>query len=213
MNRSERRKQLTGRIAGTIAISILLGSSAVVIGSTYQTLKAIDDVMAEPIPEETRYIYIIEKPTTQEVILEIQYDTLVQDKYIGYVHEIADQYGICPELIMAVIEAESAGDPDAVSSSGCIGLMQIKPQFAEERMDKLGVTDLYDPYSNILVGVDILAELAEKYDDLPTVLMCYNEGEYSGAIKRAEAGKYSSYAEKVMQRAIELEEQVTYTEK
>lgn len=208
MKREERVKQLRWRIAGAMVVGTLLGSSAVVIGSTYRTLRTIDQIMAEPVPEGTRYIRIIDEevPAVQE-IAPVQFDTMVPDEYIPYVREISDQYGICPELILSIIEAESSGQSDAVSSVGCIGLMQIQPKFAQERMDKLGVADLYDPYSNILVGVDILAELADKYDDLPTVLMCYNKGEYSGAVERAEAGEYSSYAEKVMQRAAELEKQ------
>ena len=209
MKKEERIKQLRYRIAGTVMIGTLLGSSVAVIGSTYQTLKTIDEIMAEPIPEETRHIRIIdEEITTVKEIAPVQYDTMIPDEYIPYVREISDQYGICPELILSIIEAESSGQSDAVSSVGCIGLMQIQPKFAQERMDKLGVADLYDPYSNILVGVDILAELADKYDDLPTVLMCYNEGEYSGVIEQAESGEYSNYAKKIMARAEELEEKV-----
>ena len=37
------------------------------------------------------------------------------------------------------------------------------------------------------------------------VLMCYNEGEYVGAIKRYESGNYSDYAVSIMERAAELE--------
>lgn len=209
MKREERVKQLRWRIAGAMVVGTLLGSSAVVIGSTYRTLRTIDQIMAEPVPEGTRYIRIIDEevPAVQE-IAPVQFDTMVPDEYIPYVREISDQYGICPELILSIIEAESSGQSDAVSSVGCIGLMQIQPKFAQERMDKLGVADLYDPYSNILVGVDILAELADKYDDLPTVLMCYNEGEYSGVIEQAESGEYSNYAKKIMARAEELEEKV-----
>lgn len=208
MKREERIKQLRWRIAGAMVVGTLLGTSAVVIGSTYRTLRAIDQIMSEPVPEEARYIRIIDEeiPAVKE-IAPVQYDTMIPDEYIPYVLEIGQRYNICPELIMAVIETESGGNPDAVSESGCIGLMQIKPQFARGRMDKLGATDLYDPYSNILVGVDILVELADKYDDLPTVLMCYNKGEYSGAVERAEAGEYSGYATKIMQRTEELEKQ------
>lgn len=208
MKKEERIKQLRYRIAGTVMIGTLLGSSVAVIGSTYQTLKTIDEIMAEPIPEETRHIRIIdEEITTVKEIAPVQYDTMIPDEYIPYVLEIGQQYNISPELILAMIEAESGGNPDAVSESGCIGLMQIKQQFATERMDRLGVTDLYDPYSNILVGVDILSELAEKYHDLPAVLMAYNKGEYSGAIEQAESGEYSAYAKKIMARAEELESQ------
>lgn len=208
MKREERIKQLRWRIAGAMVVGTLLASSAVVIGSTYRTLRAIDQIMSEPVPEETRYIRIIDEevPAVKE-IAPVQYDTLVPDEYIPYVLDIAGQYNISPELILAIIETESGGEPDAISSSGCIGLMQVKEKFATERMERLGVTDLYDPYSNILVGVDILSELAKRHYDVPLVLMAYNEGEYSGVIEQAESGEYSNYAKKIMARAEELEEQ------
>ena len=61
---------------------------------------------------------------------------------------------------MAIVEAESSGKADA-RNGGCIGLMQVYEKYHKDRMKRLGVTDLYDPYSNILVGTDILMELAE----------------------------------------------------
>lgn len=196
MKREERIRQLKCRIAMGISITTLLASSTAVIGSTYRTIQEVDKVLAEPMEREF-----------EEEIAPEQYNTLVPEAYIPYVLEIGQQYQVSPEVILAVIEAESSGAWEAVSSSECIGLMQIKPSFASERMKKLGVSNLFDPYSNILVGVDILAELFEKYHDLPVVLMAYNEGEYSGAVEEADRGRYSEYALKVMQRAEELEEE------
>lgn len=77
------------------------------------------------------------------------------EEYIQYTEEIGEMYGICPEFIQAVIEHESGGDPRA-NNGICCGLMQIYPKYHKDRMARLGVTDLYDPYSNILVGTDLL---------------------------------------------------------
>lgn len=122
------------------------------------------------------------------------------------IEEIAGIYNICPELIEAVIEVESGFDANAVSPCGAIGLMQIVPKWHRSRMEALGVTDLKDPYSNILVGTDILADLFEEYgDDVYLVLMCYNEGKYGTAVQRAEAGEFSHYARKIVERSAELE--------
>lgn len=128
------------------------------------------------------------------------------EKYVEYAKEIGEQYNIAPELIIAIIEAESSGRWNIVSEHNAVGLMQIIPEYHTERMERLGVTNIYDPYSNILVGVDYLSELAKKYDDLPTVLMCYNEGEYGTAIERAENGEWSDYAKKIMRRSEILQE-------
>lgn len=133
-------------------------------------------------------------------------DTYISEEYQGYVYEVADQYDLDPELIVAMIEAESSGRPSVVSSAKCIGLMQVSPKWHKERMEELGVTDLTDAYGNILVGCDFVAELFDKYEDVYAVLMAYNEGEYSGAIKRANKGEYSEYAKKIVARIKELKE-------
>lgn len=133
-------------------------------------------------------------------------ETYIAEEYVEYAKEIGEQYNIAPELIIAIIEVESSGKAGTISDAGAVGLMQIIPKYHIERMERLGVTNIYDPYSNILVGVDYLSELAKKYDDLPTVLMCYNEGEYGTAIERAENGEWSDYAKKIMKRSQILQE-------
>lgn len=47
-----------------------------------------------------------------------------------------EEYGICPELLMAMIEKESSGRPD-VESGGCKGLMQISDRWHKDRMERL----------------------------------------------------------------------------
>lgn len=127
----------------------------------------------------------------------------------AYTVEIGSEYNICPELLQAIIERESNYDPCAVNGN-CIGLMQISKKWHTERMEKLGVSDLTDPYTNILVGTDYLAELFDeavnsgKGDDLYYVLMRYNL-ETSTANKRWSEGDYSDYAIEVAERAAELE--------
>lgn len=110
-----------------------------------------------------------------------------------------DEYGICPELLMAMIERESSGRPDA-ESGGCKGLMQISDRWHKDRMERLEVTDIYDVDGNIHVGADYLAELFEKYEDVGIVLMVYH-GEKNVVNK----GKLSSYADWILTRSVELE--------
>ena len=110
-----------------------------------------------------------------------------------------EEYGICPEMLMAMIEKESSGRPD-VESGGCKGLMQISDRWHKDRMEWLGVTDIYDVEGNIHVGADYLAELFEKYEDVRIVLMVYH-GEKNAANKE----KLSSYADWILTRSAELE--------
>lgn len=130
-------------------------------------------------------------------------DTELPQEYIQYCEEIGQAYHICPELLEAVIETESNGDPDAVGELGEIGLMQIYPKYHMDRAERLGVRYLFDPKGNILVGADYLAEMFEEYRDTGTVLMVYNGTE--DAAERGRRSDYTGYAEKVMKRAEQLE--------
>ncbi len=113
-----------------------------------------------------------------------------------------EEYGICPELLMAIIERESAGQADA-ENGGCKGLMQIADKWHMDRTERLGVTDIYDVDGNIHVGADYLAELFEKYGEVTTVLMVYHGEE--NAVAKAENGEISKYADWILARSAELE--------
>lgn len=113
-----------------------------------------------------------------------------------------EEYGICPELLMAIIETESCGERYAENGS-CKGLMQISAKWHKDRMKHLGVTDIYDIDGNIHVGADYLSELFEEYGEAATVLMVWHGEE--NAVSNAEKGIISEYADKILQRSAELE--------
>lgn len=122
---------------------------------------------------------------------------------IRYTEEIGAKYGICPELLQAMVFYESSNNPKVKSSGGDTGYMQINKKWHKDRMKRLGVQDLTDGYGNILVGADYLAELSEEYEDIPMVLMKYNGD--SKADKLYRQGKMSDYAEKILDLSQELE--------
>lgn len=135
-------------------------------------------------------------------VWEVRAETV--DDWEEYIEVVCQEYNVCPELVQAVIERESGWDPKA-ENEGCEGLMQIEPLFHQGRMERLGVTDLRDPYDNILVGVDFLAELFRQYHEIYPVLMFYNAGysEKEGLLAY-EKGYISDYAREVDLRAREL---------
>ena len=122
-----------------------------------------------------------------------------------------EKYGLCPELLEAIIERESSGNPLATNGE-CVGLMQIDAKWHIERMKRLNVTDLTDPYSNIMVGSDYLSELFRQAEesgigaDPYYVLMRYSQRKKS-ADKQWKEGRYSAYAKGICERACELERQ------
>lgn len=113
--------------------------------------------------------------------------------------DMADAYGkdilratldtnVSPALVLAVIGIESAGQSDAVSHAGAVGLMQLIPATAE----RFGVSDSTDPIQNIKGGVAYLDWLLEEFDNDPVlVLAAYNAGE--GAVRNN--GGVPPYAE------------------
>ncbi len=85
----------------------------------------------------------------------------------------SDRFGIEKELVHAVIEAESAWNPKAISTAGAAGLMQLMPATAAT----FGVRNRFDVAENIRGGVAYLAWLREKCDgDLRLIIASYNVG-------------------------------------
>jgi tetratricopeptide (TPR) repeat protein len=105
---------------------------------------------------------------------------------ISYVDEIragAASAGMSPFLVLAIIREESRFDPDAVSSAGAIGLMQVMPATAEWHS---GLTDtlrpvaddLRDPQKNIRAGIAYFCYLLKRFDgSVIGALASYNGGE------------------------------------
>jgi soluble lytic murein transglycosylase-like protein len=90
-------------------------------------------------------------------------------------------HGLAPELVLAVVEVESNCDPHAVSPVGALGLMQILPSTGAELARRLripwrGPRTLFDPVTNLRLGVAYLRELRDRYDNVGIALAAYNWG-------------------------------------
>ena len=96
--------------------------------------------------------------------------------YDNIIKEASEKYSVPEYLIKAVIKQESNYMPNAISSKGAIGLMQIMPSTGA----LLGVDDkelLKDPYINIMTGTKYLSQMLNRYDGrLDLSLSAYNAG-------------------------------------
>jgi soluble lytic murein transglycosylase-like protein len=113
--------------------------------------------------------------------------------------ETAQRHGLDPDLVLAVVAVESAFRPDAVSTKGAQGLMQLMPKTAAE----LGVKDALDPADNLDGGTRYLLFLLTLYNgDLEKALAAYNAG--MGAVSRHRGvppyRETQAYVKKVLER-------------
>lgn len=128
-----------------------------------------------------------------------------------YLWRICKDYNVDYSVVLALIERESKYKWDATGDGGeSKGYMQINEKWHIERMEKVGATDLYNPYHNVRVGVDFLSEIVEKYGSsgYNCILMVYNMGE-STAKKYWEQGIYSTlYSKEITARAQEIKQEI-----
>lgn len=95
-------------------------------------------------------------------------------RYQGIVEAAAKSHGVETALVHAVISAESAYNPNAVSRKGATGLMQLMPDTAR----RYGVRNAFDPTENIHGGVRYLRDLLVMFNgDMKLAVAGYNAGE------------------------------------
>lgn len=124
-------------------------------------------------------IHFTNTPTSSNYVLyirewskSVRYVTDTQ-AYDDLIRSAAGRHGLNFFLIKAVIRAESAFNPRAVSKKGARGLMQIMP----ENYPSLSISDPFDPKQNINGGSRYLKRLLGRYKgQLPLALAAYNAG-------------------------------------
>jgi hypothetical protein len=114
----------------------------------------------------------------------------VLEQLVYAVHITGQKNGVDPLLILSVIAIESRFNPFAESEMGAKGLMQVMPQYHQDKLAKVGGEDaVLDPVINILVGTQILKDCIRRGGGLEAGLQLY-----AGAFGDPE----SQYAQKVM---------------
>lgn len=108
---------------------------------------------------------------TFDVMKEQFFRTEVQ--YGSIIYREARRNNLSPELVAAVVEAESDFRPRLISHKNAQGLMQIIPETGR----LMGADDLFDPEENIAAGTKYLRYLFDRFGDQRTVLAAYNAGE------------------------------------
>lgn len=111
------------------------------------------------------------------------------ERWRSTVNQIAAKYGVNPDEIMQIIQAESGGNPRAVSSAGAKGLMQIMEEYH-------AINNPFDPVENIQVGTRFYAGLLQEFGgDRAAALAAYNAGagRVRQAMRRAGTEDFAAY--------------------
>jgi soluble lytic murein transglycosylase-like protein len=120
------------------------------------------------------------------------------------ISQYAERHGLPPDLVAALILQESGGNPNAYSSSGAVGLMQIMPSdgLAASFMCANGpcfgsrpsMDELRDPEFNIAYGTRMLASLVQRYGDMREALRSYGPRDMGYGYADIVMGLYQRYS-------------------
>jgi soluble lytic murein transglycosylase-like protein len=107
----------------------------------------------------------------------------ISKRFVPEIEALIQKYsalrGLDPDLVRAIIQVESDGNPRAISHKGAMGLMQLMP----EEVRGYGIRDPFDPEQNIAGGTRQLAEKLKLFNgDIALALAAYNAG--TGAVRK-----------------------------
>ncbi len=144
----------------------------------------------------------------------LRYSKLKHDiafKLAGDIVENSEKYDVDPYLVLAVIKVESNFQPKAVSGMGAVGLMQLMPSTAKYVAKKFdfkfkGRNSLYNPSTNVRLGIAYLSLLDRRYNNMEHALWAYNYGpERYKSHKKTLGGSLPYYVKQVMSFKSSLE--------
>lgn len=162
------------------------------------TVEVVSEVIAETEPQTDVPVEVVESSTETEIHTSEEITTTsevpstttgsttsetvqtiaglkkvpVSDDLNQFIYDMAIEHGLPYEWVLATIRLESNFNSKAVSSSGCVGLMQISKRYNRD-------VDLYDPYQNVRRGCEIMQQCYQKAGgNLRMAYTYYNLGLY-----------------------------------
>ena len=146
-----------------------------VAGGVEAAAKGVESVASSPLEK------IVEVPKQLSVVTEKAREEFFHKEvpFGSIIYKEAKKNNVRPELVAAVVQAESKFKPTARSGAGAVGLMQLVPRTGRW----MGARDLTNPAQNVAAGAKYLKYLNERFDGNETkMIAAYNAGE--GNVKR-----------------------------
>lgn len=144
-------------------------------GDIYRYVDEDDIVHYTDAPTDKRFkVFMREIKKDKELRTKLKYSSSVNPaEFEQLIKTCSAKYGVNPSLVKAVIHAESGYNPNAVSSKGASGLMQLMPATARS----LKVADRFNPKDNVEGGVKYLRFLLDTFrGDVSLAVAAYNAG-------------------------------------
>lgn len=160
-------------LVAALAVTFLVGGVA--RADIYKYVDKYGRVYLTDKPRHSGYVLLVKTwKGWQEPGYDLSHFKENQQRFAPLISEAAEKYMLSDSLVHAVITAESAYDPNALSTAGALGLMQLMPATAE----RFGVEDRKNPRANVFAGTRYLKLLLGMFDnDLRLALAAYNAGE------------------------------------
>lgn len=174
----------TGSVIGTVEPTVV------------STIESTKEPKATEKPKSTKKPKVTEKPnkkssatkspsktkssTTSNITTTKLYNSIpLSARFQKHIDEKCKSYGLSTNVVMGVLKKESSFQTQIMGDRGeAYGLMQVQKKWHRARMRKVGATDLLNPYDNVNVGIDYLAELYRANNkNWHKTLMAYNGGQ------------------------------------
>lgn len=181
---------------GTLA-GFLLGGGVLGFITGTVTTPVRTEVVTETIEVEVPTLKADRLPDTTDVFY---YDIPLSENLQRYIFEICESENVPVALVLAMIEHESAFNPEAVSDTNDYGLMQINKVNHEWLEEEYRCADMMNPYQNVFCGIKIIGTYLKKYSgDFNKALMAYNMGDYGARIAWENGVTGTNYSTRVIE--------------
>ena len=175
-------------------ISVMQLGSHTAIAAIHEKAIATPPCFIIEITEDDAYEIKEHKPEPKPIFLDIPLSEELQ----LHTMQLCMEFGVCYDLIFAMMFVESTFRPHIISRTNDYGLMQINRVNHGWLREQHGITDFLCAEQNILSGLIMISDLIERYEDLHKALMAYNMGR-TGARRRWNQGVFTStYSERVI---------------